>query len=1266
MALTHRLSNRSERNRSRKRRRTAKANEPARGGFLQMNLRKWATVVATASLFGFGAVPAHAAEDSTVPPGDTVTIEAEEARSPIEESSATSDAPIPDTPVPDTPIPDTPIPEDPASGGETHGNDGVSGSEDGVEGADATVEPPVGLEPAGEEDGAVQHESGSEDGLDASEPATEQSDETESLNTASADTVAALHLLVANEDGAAQSGVTLEIQGPQAIGTDARSDELWGDSGVAFVGDNQGQPGYVGADLNPSAGEFEISWLEFVESSLTHDITPSGVYRIRPVAAPAGFALETDAQWATVGAVTSSEEPEILTLAAEQSTEDGTDSKTEALTGDEPAELRTLSMSPGFEILNTQETGRYTSSGDSTDPSGWSEGGSPCSACHINSFTSSYQQVGDDWRLLAEWNRPNTGGSMGWAIEYTNAAERWGGSGTQVPQPDRSQGGMVIFIHNQHDNGVYNTQLCTYTSLANYPGSCQNVSPVITSNDGGYTMQMSLTLPESVVGSPGCPSTLGSTGYFRSWTGANNNNSRNIQAWAEPVSVDPPSTCGKIVVNKRVLPGSTAYLAGATFQLYTGGSSGPSSPVNESWATCTIGAAPATSCTMTLPDNQIGANTRFWVVETTPAPGTFSLDELALGSATGNLNSPSPYPGRTPQLVAGETIQMPQAGSSQDGSIGETVNALYNPAIPETCDTGIRIGLVLDRSTSIDANERIPYAAAVRNMVNALVTPQNNIMITPIMFNLTASTGSEQVASSSLANSLYSQLTSSSGWGAGTHWQAALEAAAAGSFDVVLMVTDGAPSMSGSGSANSVRVHHIERAVLAANTVKNGGAPVWAVGVALPNNAVTNLVTISGKNPGDYFLANQWEDLSDELKRIALGLRCSAEINVNKTLQPAEGQAQTNVSGWGFSGTLLAGSDGTLADSGVTKTTNSSVNGGNVTWDHSFTSVGQTASVTFTEHLTTQQIADGWVLTSVTCRDGNDIFPVLLSGNTWSIAGYTLGDAITCTVTNTQQELPADVTWSKVDDQDEPALLSGSEWTIVGPGHAAPGTVIIDCVAAPCTGLDQDPVAGQFELENLAWGSYTVTETKAPEGHSGGNSFMFTVNASNAGTTIALGQFENPRLLGAVVWTKVSADTGDSLGGSAWRLIGPGHDGPAGTIVEDCVEAPCTGLDQDATAGGFLIEDLAWGDYTLVEVYAPLGYVIDSTVYEFTISATTVAEAINLGELENVPVDPLAVPLTGGIGRDHVLLAGFLILAIALSAGVVTRTRSRSRIEVRP
>ena len=84
------------------------------------------------------------------------------------------------------------------------------------------------------------------------------------------------------------------------------------------------------------------------------------------------------------------------------------------------------------------------------------------------------------------------------------------------------------------------------------------------------------------------------------------------------------------------------------------------------------------------------------------------------------------------------------------------------------------------------------------------------------------------------------------------------------------------------------------------------------------------------------------------------------------------------------------------------------------------------------------------------------------------------------------ERLVGSVSWRKADaDNAEP--LSGSTWTLAGPGVPA-DTVVTDCGQAPCEAgayKDQDPAPGAFELRGLAWSdqAYSLTEREAPAGY---------------------------------------------------------------------------------------------------------------------------------------------------------------------------------------
>lgn len=1092
--------------------------------------------------------------------------------------------------------------------------------------------------------------------------------------------------------GAVQAPTTITVQGPRnvAAAPDAEEAVQWAGSLTSTVEDNYGQEGYTGLDRDPRVGWYLVEQLVDDTTAAPHEVQVGETYRVRPAIVPTGFAFGEEADWTVFGAQATAQDPEAtvpLTVPAPEAAQ-------MSLMGIEDLEFGVLAAPPGAE-----PTGVYHSDFDSSDPTTWYSSGDPAEATQLDSFTSTFtQNAQGNWVLGATWTRPAATGTKGWTIEYTVAPERWGAfQGTKlVPQPERAQGGSVLFIENSNQQN-YVTQFCTYTgktASGGYLGlSCTTLpTSVLTSPNGGFTMVLSYQLPSSLVGQQGCPSTLGSTGYIRSWTG-----NQNIQAWVAPVTVDPPSNCGKIVVNKRVLAGSTSYLEGATFTLHRDGAS-PGVKITDPWATCIIGPSPATSCTITLP--QAEAGNRFWVVEQTPQVGspaeaTFALGAIAVGPASGNLNAPSPYPGRTPVVNSGAPpVQMPVAGTGQTGSIGETTNALYNPVPQATCVGGLRIGLVLDRSTSIEqGTERTNYGNAVYNLITGLITPANDIKITPIMFNSGATVGSEAIASTALATSLRNTLQGNTGWVAATNWQAALNAAALGSYDIVLMVTDGAPTLSGStnaSDANDVRVHHVERAVLAANAVKAGGAPVWAVGVALPNNASTNLMAISGTVQGTDWFGTNWDGLSAELTQIAQRLTCQVQITITKELVDTSGGNPVADNGWTVSATPSAVTpvgSGTLTPAATSQVTGSGSNPtGQANWVLGFNTLNATASVTIAENVASKP---GWAFYGGTCTiahaGGVPSTVITLVSTSTVLTGIIPTDNISCVFQNTPSDAKLKVTkvWvvngESYADGSQPAVAGSAALTLsplpVGVTTPAFGTtytyttgnsVTVNETYTPgsalCT-LDSKTVTsvnGTAKDPALAL-PYTHLMTTSPDPN--------TVVITN--TVTCLTQLT---LLKEVDKTNVPTST---LQPSDWKLTAA--NGP--TKVLDGVTgatAPSVANTASVTAGTA---------YALTEVsangqlaYTQLGIQKCQTVVGNGPSATCSAwepgyitgneVTVALGQhgiyrFVNQPIPPITVPLTGGMSADLFGIWGTGLAILAAFAAVAYTRRIRRQMEVR-
>ena len=121
---------------------------------------------------------------------------------------------------------------------------------------------------------------------------------------------------------------------------------------------------------------------------------------------------------------------------------------------------------------------------------------------------------------------------------------------------------------------------------------------------------------------------------------------------------------------------------------------------------------------------------------------------------------------------------------------------------------------------------------------------------------------------------------------------------------------------------------------------------------------------------------------------------------------------------------------------------------------------------------------------------------------------YTLPAGDT-TVYAQWERIPGSVNWVKT-DKATGSVLPGSEWRLDGPdGQSITITDNGD--------VDTDPEDGGFTITGLDWGDWTLTETKAPEGHDPIPApLTFTIDAQH--TTVSLGDVENTRTPATVTY----------------------------------------------------------------------------------------------------------------------------------------------------
>lgn len=219
-----------------------------------------------------------------------------------------------------------------------------------------------------------------------------------------------------------------------------------------------------------------------------------------------------------------------------------------------------------------------------------------------------------------------------------------------------------------------------------------------------------------------------------------------------------------------------------------------------------------------------------------------------------------------------------------------------------------------------------------------------------------------------------------------------------------------------------------------------------------------------------------------------------------------------------------------------------------------------------------------------------------------------------------------------INDMDD-SVAAQSDDSTGSSTTSGPDTTVYSCGDA-LGKCDMNTEPGKFRVVDLADGTYTLTETVAPNGYTAGG--PYTVRIANgvvaitnaSGNAIAGNEIPNARNTGAILWNKVSSDpqNDQKLGGSEWKLtktqsfswdansaaqyiaIDEAKQSPV--TITDCAlgedktcSAPAEGqtiYDVDPVEGQFKLEGLEWGMYTLVETKAPDGYDIDSTVRTFT------------------------------------------------------------------
>ena len=221
-----------------------------------------------------------------------------------------------------------------------------------------------------------------------------------------------------------------------------------------------------------------------------------------------------------------------------------------------------------------------------------------------------------------------------------------------------------------------------------------------------------------------------------------------------------------------------------------------------------------------------------------------------------------------------------------------------------------------------------------------------------------------------------------------------------------------------------------------------------------------------------------------------------------------------------------------------------------------------------------------------------------LSGESKNVTIDSNGQIIELTFKNSK--LLGSIAIEKVDSEDSEIKLKGAEFKVLNSDGEEVGNIV--------TGED-----GKGSLGSLAYGEYTVIETKAPDGYELSLDLVVVEVNSKA---VVYKTITNTKILGKINILKVdSADEGVKLPGAVFEVKDS-----EGTVVDTIT------TDENGVGTS---KELPYGSYTVAEVSAPSGYelseesknvTIDSNgeTIELTFENTKILGKINILKVDSI------------------------------------------------
>jgi uncharacterized repeat protein (TIGR01451 family) len=369
----------------------------------------------------------------------------------------------------------------------------------------------------------------------------------------------------------------------------------------------------------------------------------------------------------------------------------------------------------------------------------------------------------------------------------------------------------------------------------------------------------------------------------------------------------------------RTGPAAVSSLAGVELALHDAASG---APIATDWSVAV--SDDAGQAVFDVPGDATGVA---YLVKRTGAPaGWYSEDVVRTGGSGAGVATA--YTATTPAIEPGGTYESgsdfmvyPDHGASAIASGGVWQVSRTNPSVPPQC--GLDVALVSDLSGSV-SDSLSELKTAAKDMVGALAGTPSAVGLYTFAATTGAAVAKTPVTTSANVSMLQEAIDGYAAGGA-TNWEDGIGQVDGSQYDVVMVLTDGNPTVDSTGGPGSnTFFRQLERGVFAANAVKASGAAVVAFGVGSGVSGAVNaynLRAISGTTAGvDYFQTEDYASAGEMLVELATA-SCRGTVSVVKEV--VDGDQATAAGGWDITLTPGAGLTGepvtltTAADTGA-------------------------------------------------------------------------------------------------------------------------------------------------------------------------------------------------------------------------------------------------------------------------------------------------------------------------------------------------------------